>query len=34
MKLVAEYTDTTKALEAENEKWLELSEQLEEIRID
>ena len=31
MKLVTEYTETKKALDAENDKWLELSEAVEQI---
>ena len=33
MKLVTEYTETKKTLDAENDRWLELSEALEQIKI-
>ena len=34
MKLVTEYTETKKTLDAENDRWLELSEALEQIKIE
>ena len=33
MELVTEYTATRKALDSENERWMELSEQLEAMKV-